>query len=166
MKVANLSKTNRSSHVNPPASRSHQKQPSPSVTGKERRWRQTNTRTWRYGQRERLKDRRVTGFFLFFFSPSLLQLLLIHSTITQSVLREEKRFSGQIDSVLAFNYNKRKKTEHLLMEQVSTKCSHLIVHAVLLMCFSVLFLYFFSCLSVSLSVYGYACWEINPQPFF
>lgn len=106
------------------------------------------------------------GVFFVFFSPSLLQLLLIHSTITQSVLREEKRFSGQIDSVLAFNYNKRKKTEHLLMEQVSTKCSHLIVHAVLLMCFSVLFLYFFSCLSVSLSVYGYACWEINPQPFF
>lgn len=93
----------------------------------------------------------------------------MYSSITQSVLRDKKRCSGQPELVCSFIQIQQKKEKwaqppdaETLKEQVFTECSLLIVHAVILICFSVLFLCFFSSLSLS----SYACWEINLQSSF
>lgn len=76
------------------------------MTERERRWRQTNTLTWWYGQHERLKD--IGSRFCFFpSSMALTNPLKSH----KCVLREEKRCTGQTDSVLSFSYNKERETE-------------------------------------------------------
>lgn len=85
------------------------------MTERERRWRQTNTLTWWYGQHERLKD--IGSRFCFFpSSMALTNPLKSH----KCVLREEKRCTGQTDSVLSFSYNKERERQKKMERNLLT----------------------------------------------